>query len=746
MQSSESNPTWSAPVSSQTSVIHSVNLPFILGVLRRDWLFPTIGCLLGLAAALTYIASAPPMYRSGAKVLIDRSFNRYLQSNKIIDEPVLEESEAGSQIYIIASDSIIIPVVRAMNLTQDPEFVGARAAESLDDKRTVKSYFASIKRMFISGTGSLVASEELLERTAVETLLKRLTVQREDVPNVISVSFLSESATKSADIVNAIIDRYLTSQREAKSESTKMASLLLQERLAELRQQTAEADRMVQAFRINNNLVAVGPTNTADQFTGLSAQHSLARATTAEARARLELVQQRINDGASIPQIMDNEMIIRLRMQHIEFEARVAEIESRVGKDHYTIAKFRKRMDELRVAIQTEQRRLASNYQSEYQLAKARSDQIAANLSELAVGADGTVSNAKVALRELESVAETLRTAYNSVLQRYNSVSQFDDVVGKDARVITRAAPPLHKVTRRAMLALGGGITLGLLLGIGAALGREFATGPIRTPEQIRGITDAYCTVLPRVGLEPARRSQSSDVSEDELAAYVLRAPYSRFTEAFRNARAVLTSRKVLGRGDIIGVVSAVPREGKTTVSTNLAAMLGSNSKLRVLVIDGDLHWRSLTTRLAPDAQEGLIEALGDPSRLSELIVKKERVGIDVLPCPLADRLPDAAGLLGSSKMDTLLATVRELYDFVVIEAPPIMSVVDVKAIEHHIDQFVLVTEWGHTRLRLVEEALYEVPGIRDRLSCVMINKVDHAAFRAIDSYKGPRFGAYYRE
>ena len=129
---------------------------------------------------------------------------------------------------------------------------------------------------------------------------------------------------------------------------------------------------------------------------------------------------------------------------------------------------------------------------------------------------------------------------------------------------------------------------------------------------------------------------------------------------------------------------------------------------------------------------------------MTELIRKRERSHLDVLPCVIDHRPPDAAELLGSSQMATIVEMARKAYDFVIIEVPPIMSVADVKMIQHHVDQFVLVVEWGETKRRLIEEALFEVDAVRERLACVVLNKVDPTFLKHLETFKGPRVHHYY--
>ena len=168
-------------------------------------------------------------------------------------------------------------------------------------------------------------------------------------------------------------------------------------------------------------------------------------------------------------------------------------------------------------------------------------------------------------------------------------------------------------------------------------------------------------------------------------------------------------------------------------------------SGARTLVIDSDFHVRRLSAALAPDAREGLLEALENPTRLPWLVSRRQRSGLHVLPCVAPARIPNSAELLGSPMMAQLLSVARKSYDYIIIEIAPVMSVVDVKMIERFIDQFVFVVEWGETKRDLVLDARSEAEIIRDRLACVILNKADPVAIQQIESYKGIKSGDYYQ-
>ena len=737
----------------------------VLGTLRRGWRFPVFGCLIGLVLAITYIVSVPTLYRSSARILLDRSLDRYLQTNKIIDEPSFDDAEIGSQVYILSSDSIVVPVVRSMNLAHDSEFVGPPKTRGAQIFWDISKLIRIVKQSigWNDDADATVDPDAIPERTAVETVLKRLSVYREDVANVINITFDSEDPNKAASMANALADSYVASTLEAKFKSTKMISQWLQDRLTEMKAQTIDADRALQTYKIANNLVNTGKGFlSSEQLLALSTQLTNARLAVAEAKERLDRIRRTAGDGiisvtetdtlinGSRPSInfaLNNNDLVKLRSQYRDLAARATETEASVGPGHIAVIKMHKQMDALRSSIQREEQRITDAYANEYQIAKSRESTLAATAARL-VGETETNSHAQVTMRELESSADTLRNLYNSFLQKYKEIEtiQTRAVPVQNARILARAAPPLHRSSKKAAAVLAGSVMLGLFLGAGAAVAREWAADVFRTPKVVEQVTDLHCVILPMVKAKRERTAWFRSTKPMPIEEFVLDAPYSRFTETLRDVKALISTAQRVHGVKIIGVVSSVPREGKTTIAVNLAALMIASSGARTLIIDSDLHLRLLTAVLAPDAGEGLIEALDDPSRLATLVFKRQRSGLDVLPCALSTRVSNAAELLGSPEMEQLLCAARKAYDYVVIEIAPIISVVDLKMIERFIDRFVFVVEWGQSKRGLVLEALSEAEFIRERLAGIILNKVDPVSLRMTEAYKGDRFGDYYLE
>lgn len=708
----------------------------LIGIALRGYAYIIVGIILGLLGGWIVLFKMPPIYKASSRIAFERTLSRYLQLNKVTNEPMIEESDTLGQIFVISSERVVLPVIRALALTTDPEFVGVMGNQS---------WTSRIRDMFRTAAGAAglqekeeqeALSHERLEKVALAAMLRNLSVTREDTPSVINVAFSSQDRVKAAKIVNAIVNTYLEANLANKIKSAKLADKVAQARLDELKRQLVEAENALLEYKSVNNLVGTpdsaleGPSH-AFQFHLTAAQVAMA-----EAKARMDRFAAGGIDSSLVP---DNDLISRLRAQLLDLSARANDIESRVGKNHPSAAKLRSRMEEIQEAIANEQKRLSDNFVKDYNLARARYDRLTEAMTQR--WGDGT-REANVRVKELEGAVEGLRTSYNRMLQQLTEVSKLESqpTVAPDAVVLVRADPPTQtEASKKRWLILAGGSFLGLLLGCSVLLASDFPFGVFRTGEQVSRATGLTCTVLPKIKL---RRDQAALRGGE----YALKTPYSRFAETLRSIWALINIAQRETGAKVICVVSSVPGEGKTTIATNLAAHFSCHTSARVLLIDADFHRHSLTDRVAPQVSVGLREALEEPADFAKFVVRKERLQLDVLPCPLPNRIPNAAELLGAPAMQKLIDTARDTYDLVVIEAPPMAAVVDFKMIARHCDSFIFVVEWGKTSQRLVLECLGEASELLDRVLCVVLNKADSRALKSVERYKGERFGDYYSD
>ncbi|WP_448041562.1 GNVR domain-containing protein [Bradyrhizobium liaoningense] len=704
----------------------------VADVLRRQW--PIIATCVGasLALVILYLASAQPMYTANARIMMDTRQAQVLDKDSNTSSALIDTGYVDSQVEIINSDDLILSVVRRLKLTEDPEFNGSSPG-------LVPIIIGKVMSPFRSGEP---ASQEHIEHAVVEQVQRNLRTERVLTTYVLSLSYRARSPDKAAKIANAVANAYLVGALEAKYQSTKRATEWLQQRSLELSEQATASDRAVQTFKAEHNIVGTSRGLMSEQqLSDLNTQLVQARAATAEAKARLDRIDAISDQDLAQPTVTDalnNSVITRLRAQYLDLQAQYADWSRRYGKTHLAAVNLANKMEELRKNIADELHRIGDAYRSDYEIAKSREASLEKNVKELVAQA-GHTGQAEVKLRDLESAADTYRNLYNNFLEKLQSATQNQSFPLSEARLISTAAKPDRKSSPRTVLALVGGLVGGLCLGFGVAFARELLSDVLRTPGEVEDELGVKCLgVLPDI--RPPAKAGPSDLSR-----YVVDHPFSRFAETLRNIKVSIDVARLTREIKVIGIVSSLPKEGKTTVAANFAQLVALTGH-RTVLIDGDLHTRSLTRELAPNAKSGLVEALNDPASLGYHVQRSKETGLDFLPSVVASRMVNSADVIGSKAMAELLKVLREHYEYIVIDLAPVMPVADSKAVSFLIDAMVYVIEWGQTTRSALQESVSGSEVLQKKLLGAVLNRANPKMLKRIEAYKGKHHNSYYVE
>lgn len=257
-------------------------------------------------------------------------------------------------------------------------------------------------------------------------------------------------------------------------------------------------------------------------------------------------------------------------------------------------------------------------------------------------------------------------------------------------------------------LALGA--ALGLLLGFGVALLRVRLDRSLRSEEDAAAASDTE--VLGRIPVDrQVTRRHVAAVAESRSAV----------AEAFRTIRVNLQHLGAAGRPKVLVVAGTLPGDGGSTVAVNLAVSL-ARSGSRVLLIDGDLRRPRAAAQLGLAAETGLSDVL---SGTAELAAVSRPWGDGRLTVVGAGPLTaDPAGTLGSPQMQDLLRTARKQHDYVIIDAPPLLSVIDGVALSALADGCLLVARFGRTTRDQLADATAAVTRVGGGILGVVLNRV----------------------
>ncbi|RUX51184.1 polysaccharide biosynthesis tyrosine autokinase, partial [Mesorhizobium sp. M4A.F.Ca.ET.050.02.1.1] len=227
-------------------------------------------------------------------------------------------------------------------------------------------------------------------------------------------------------------------------------------------------------------------------------------------------------------------------------------------------------------------------------------------------------------------------------------------------------------------------------------------------------------------------------------------APASMFAETLRNAKIAFDVVMEGQSSRVIGVISLLPGEGKSTVAANLAGLLAANGA-RTLLIDGDLRNPGLSRSLGMETEQGLMEAVVSGQTWQSVGKVDRQTKLAIIPAVLRGQFSHTSELLSSAGMRRFIDNAKETFEYIVVDLPPLGPVVDAKAFAPLVDGFVLVTEWGRTPRAMVRSMLESEPYVANKIIGAVLNKVDLKRLAKYGSLGGSekffdRYSTYYLE
>jgi succinoglycan biosynthesis transport protein ExoP len=699
-----------------------------------------------VALGLLYLFTADPKFTATGTMLLDTRKLQVMEQQSVLGELQVDAATVQTQVEVLKSENISLAVIRKLKLTEDPEFIGEGGG------------LVSTIIGFVTGQeDEPPPSAFTLEKRALEKFEAQRTVTRLGLTYVMEVGFTSLDAEKSAKIVNTLVEAYVAEQLDAKYQAARRAGLWLLARINELRANATVAERAVVDFKEKHHIVdAGGKLISEQQLSEVNSQLIIARAATAEAKARLDRIRtvmtQDIVD-ASVTDALKSEVIIKLRGQYLDLAQREAIFSQKYGSNHLATVNLRNQMREFKRSINDEMRKIAESYKSDYEIARARADSLEKSLASVVTQSQLT-GQAQVQLKELESNKESARAIYDNFLHRYmEAVQQQDAIPISETRLISPATPPLKKSSPKTLLTLLIAIVAGGTVSFAVAYLREASDGVLRTTEQVEHNLHVNClAMVPAIKTPGAPRPEKNDAdsgtmgvnpppADPVLLRYVVDAPFSRFAEALRAIKIAADINGALKSHKTIGFTSTLPNEGKSTLAANLAQLIADAGSSAILV-DADLRSPTLSRSFCPDAP-GLIDAVLGTSSLESVVVTLPASRLHFLPAGATAKLPHTNEILASGALKNVMDALRSRYDYVIVDLSPVAPIVDVRATGHIIDSYVYVVEWGRTKIEIIERALTEAQTIYDQMLGVVLNRVDMSVQGRYERYHGNH---YYRK
>jgi succinoglycan biosynthesis transport protein ExoP len=726
---------------------------FISALRRQAGLFVAFS-LLGVVLGLIYLIKATPMYSSAARVMIDhRQVLAIHDVSKLSDEAPSDiggiADDVENQLELLHSEQIGLAAIKRLNLAEDPAFIDP-------PKSLIGEILAFLKAKLGLTTKTPISLND--QDANVTRQLKALTVLDSNlrfirIPKtfLLEIQYTAPDPVRAAEIANGYAEAFVQEQLNVRIAAAHRARNWLKQRTDEFREYYVNFDLEVQKFRADHDLLesGKGELNSQQRFSELTTQLVTAQEETARAKAKYQHIKNIIDThqaDAAVDESISDPIITTLRTKYLEYKSKLKDWESyhKLDSNHDAIIHLKNLMAEQSVRLFEELGRIAESYRTDYEVAAARENSLAESLNQqqsIAV----TSNDAQVQLRQLEQKAETYKSLYESYLQRYQGSAQQETFPMGDSHVISVANPPLFPSSPRKPIVLAIALGLGALAGAGIGLLRELLDRVFRTAEQVRDTLGVdVLGLLPAISNGSLQKSGSGTMAP--IMRYAIDDPFSAFAETLRSAKVAADLALHDKSPKIIGMVSLVPREGKSTVSKNFASLLALQGA-KTLLIDADTRNPALTRAIGCERRKDSESALPP---MAELLKYEPDSGLQMLPCIYAKGDPRVAEGLSSTMLQTLIKSSDQSFDYIIVDLPPIGPVVSARGMASAIDAFVFVIAWGSTSRGAVRAVLAKEHSIRDKLLGVVLNKVNMEKLKLYehfdsDGYYHNSYKKYYK-
>jgi exopolysaccharide transport family protein len=749
-------PETEAAAAHRDSALRTVDLVDMVRILRRRWhlIAATAGTF--VAAALLYLLSTTTQYTATSTVLVDpRRANVVDTTQTVLSNFGTDDATIESQTLLIKSVAILRRVVDRMKLANDKEFVPR------------PSLLGTIRGLFrFSSSSSAISAEEAAATRAVDSLQRQLKVVRQGTTFLVDINVNSERPSKAAEIANAIADAYFEEQVRSKYEATRIAAGWLSGQIENLKKRVTMSEKAVEDYRSANNLtVSQGVTVNDQQMTDLNNKLIEARVQTAEARAKYDQVQQMAKSGGdpgSTNAVISSEIITKLRTQYADIAKSGAELSARYGNQHPQVANVRAQLRDTQRLINEEVKRILQSTKHDYDVALSREKSLQESFEQLQ-GVSNVSNQALVHLHELRREAEANRTLYESYLARYKETSAQESLEMPDSRIVTRASIPIAPSFPKSTLIVAFALALGLGIGCAAAFLADFLDRRVKTldeAEELLGLPALAAVPLVDVRDLARRAKRGRDALERHdpnatgllppalqppLMRYATEEPSSLFAESVRAIRLAIQRSLRTRPAQVVLVTSAIDNEGKTTVAVNVALSLAALG-FRTLLVDCDMRNPETTRSLAPRARSGLLQVALGREPIERAILVDRGSGLSVLPAPLNAYSHATSELMFSDRIADVFDQLRHHYELIVLDCPPLLPLVDGRALAEHADQILLALAWDKTPRDAALDAVDMLAPVRDRILGTVLTRVDLHRLRHYDYYSSSAYIKPYAE
>jgi capsular exopolysaccharide synthesis family protein len=706
-------------------------------VLRKNRRFALIVAALMTLAIIACAFSIRDSYQPVAQLEIDplssgiKTLPEIEQSNQPDNGDYLE-----TQAQILQSDALGVSVIRTLHLDRNPEFVSKKDLAKYGGVQ--ESLAQSLNRSANDGA-YLQDQLNLADRTPLESIAlgvfhNQLSVSPVRNSRLVEVSYSSHDPALAQLVTNTLVTKFIDQNYRNRYTTTMRASEWLSTQLNDLREKVQEANQAVSDYQKKHGFVeAEDPDAPLTQLMGdVNRAYSDAQANRIEAEAYVRMID--LGQSESIPAVRDDALYQNLMTHYADSRAALAQARAIYGDENSNVKKLEDQSNELAAQVEAERARVINRVRTSYAASRAR-EEMALDATNKLKERMGDASSHLVEYRVLRNEAASSAELYNTLQSRLKEAGIYAGLGSSNIHIVD-LAPELRRATspnRKLIIAIGA--MLSCLLGLVLAFVRESFINTIRTPDDIKECVGlASLAMIPSIRLNriagehrgtTAPKSLKLGAFEQDkgpLPPILANGTYTAEAEAIRDLRTGLMLSRPGAPPRVVLITSPLAGEGKTTVAMNLAMVMARTAT--TCLIDGDMREAMVGDAIHLRTKAGLSHVLAGTLPVDEALVRvPDFPNLSILPVGALP--PNPADLIASEQMQAVMIALRDKFDFVVIDSPPVIHFSDARVLSSLADVVVLVARYGLTTRRSITRCVQILDEVRAPIAGVVLNDID---------------------
>jgi polysaccharide biosynthesis transport protein len=663
---------------------------------KRKWVILSVAAAC-VAIGILITLMTTPLYTATVRLQIDRNVAKVVEGGNVTSTEGHDFEFMKTQYELLMGRAIGERVASSLKLGEDADFLKPRAFSVLG---AIRGLFAS------KSDGPSAASRE---SAATGLVIAYRAVRPVAGSSLVDVSYSDPVPARAQRIATAIGDAFINSNIDKRFQSNAYAKVFLEDQAKQLKLRLEDSEKVLLDFGQKEQIVAVTEKSNIAENNLASANATLG-ALASERIKNEELWKQADSaKAANLPQFLTNSVIDGLRGKRKELETEYQEKLETFKPSYPAMVQISNKLAEIDRQVASEVATIKLALKGAYESSLNQEAEMKKRIEGLR-GEVLDLQKRSIEYNILKREADTNRTLYDGLLQRYKEVDIAAGVGANNVFIVDKAGVPGSPSSPVMSRALMISLALGSMLGLGAAFLLERLDDTVRNAADLERVTG-----LTTLGIIP--KNDGDKALDAEFAD-----PRSHISEACRSLCTSLQFSTDTGLPKTLLVTSSGPGEGKSTTAMVIGKHFATMG-LKVLLVDADLRRPSMHLKLGLPNGSGLTNYLTGSAAPPEIIQSSDTPNLAFIasgPLP-----PNAADLLGSARMLSLLSVGLEVFDLIIIDSPPVMGLADAPLLSSATAATIFVAGAGQVRTGLISNAIRRLVFARGTVIGTVITKFD---------------------